>query len=169
MQSFGGPTIADRIEKCDSHSVLRNYSTAVLLADVHGHRVDVVVAGTASLQAPSVDALVSADSRCQKSLSSQPPCPRPTAPAWRQGATDTTSLRQSGVTLRPLPAPSPHGTRAPTWAGSGHSQCEWYSLGKDTPAERSGEIAGMGDRHAALVSIPSTRKSHSVSWPRFVD
>lgn len=68
MQAFGGTTIADRIEKCDSHSVLRNYRTAVLLADVHGHRVDVVVDGTASLQAPSADALVSADSRCQVSV-----------------------------------------------------------------------------------------------------
>lgn len=93
-----------------------------------------------------------------KSLSSQAPCPRPTAPAWRQGATDTTSLRQTRVTLRPLPALSPHGTGAPTRAGSGHCQCEWFSLRKDTPAERSGEIGGMGDRHAALVSIPSIRK-----------
>lgn len=168
MQAFGGTTIADRIEKCDSHSVLRNYRTAVLLADVHGHRVDVVVDGTASLQAPSATPS-SVQTAGVKSLSSQAPCPRPTAPAWRQGATDTTSLRQTRVTLRPLPALSPHGTGAPTRAGSGHCQCEWYSLRKDTPAERSGEIDGMGDRHAALVSIPSTRKSHSVSWPRFVD
>lgn len=133
------------------------------------HRVDVVVAGTASLQAPSADALVSADNRCQVSVVAASLSTAPAAPAWRQGATDTTSLRQTCVTLRPLPAPSPHGTRAPTRAGSGHCQCEWYSLGKDTPAERSGEITRMGDRHAALVSIPSTRKSHSVSWPRFVD
>ena len=34
MQSFGGSAIAERIEKRDSHSVLLNYSTAVLLADV---------------------------------------------------------------------------------------------------------------------------------------